>query len=537
MVCMGADSSTSLREFLALCAESGTALPDELEFAVRDPFTVGETRFSSMETVDGRAPTETYGTVAGSALEAMLAAGAHACRMQIGAVAPEMDVPDTCFGHLALTDKHMTFEQASLLNPVGSIQRLHAAGPHVASCWIHSSHEQDLRGVARERCLGCYRPFGGEDGLQSTLRPRRDPFGGDFFDDVLQLTRMGRQDDVIGRFDAAAQAGAPLDTNHFSDHMQMVARQAILNNCETLLDYLLQDRWRQFSDVRGEDREMSLLRYVVEAGVSREMFTHVLGCGIPIELPDRNFFPALISNHYRSYENDSGALRCLLHKAQELLIAGHDPSIHTREYSHYSAFDACASWHGSYAEGSPEHKVECELLDMFFRHARGLAPADAEFDANSVYKPNSMITYMWRKKHPIALVRYMHERQGAPVDYTDAHGRNTLYEIMDEECVLYLLSKGVDPTQRIHDGRNIVTYILDSIIEDQTCYMDEDVLGHLTSLMELGVNKDNEAGTMQRVALLLNQGDDGSDPELRVRDAAICQWLLDFYKANAAAES
>ena len=83
MVCFSTNSGTSLHDFIELCAESGTALPEVLEFAVQSPFAVGETLFDKLETVDGRAPSQTCVTVQGSDLEEMLAAGGSACRMQV----------------------------------------------------------------------------------------------------------------------------------------------------------------------------------------------------------------------------------------------------------------------------------------------------------------------------------------------------------------------------------------------------------------------------------------------------------------------
>jgi len=112
-------------------------------------------------------------------------------------VALEMDFPAECFKHLAMTDMQMTFEQASLVNPAGSIQRLHDAGPHLESCWIHSRHAEHMRGVARNRCLGCYWTFGVDNGLDSNLPQPDAEFTEDVFWEVLGQIRAGAEENVI----------------------------------------------------------------------------------------------------------------------------------------------------------------------------------------------------------------------------------------------------------------------------------------------------------------------------------------------------
>ena len=527
MVCQGTDSATSLHDFIELCRKTHTALPDELEFAVQSPFAVGETYFNEFESVEGRPPTKTYGSVEGSEIAAMLAAEGVVCRMQIGMAAPAMDFPAACFKHLAVTDLNMSFEQASLVNPVGSIQRLHDAGPHTESCWIHSTHAPHMRGVARNKCLGCYRPFGGGGGLRHTLPP---PNCTQLSLDILELMEEGEEQDVIDIFESFII----FDDEGMNDILPSVVRStvinAVINNCPQVYDYLLSRTWCKFADVDNEEKP--LLNYLVYRNVTPDMCRHVLASEIPVALPIGNCFPDLIVNHYAVCHSDSAALTDLFSKTEALLDAGHNPCNHTHHttyrYNLHSAFDTCANWHGNYPEGSVQNIAGAKLLDLLFENARARARAGAEFDANSVFKQDSMLGYVRDHKFPLAMMRYMHESQGAAIDYTDAEGRNTLFEITDEACVEYLLQNGVDPMQTMHDGRNVVTYMLETLLENVTSYANHTLLQHLTTMMQLGANADNETQTMVLLSRLIQKMETRPGGDAR-RFIEIRDWFRSYY--------
>lgn len=531
MICLGTSSATLLNEFLAKCRDASVGLPDLLEFSVQTPFFANDTHFGVFESVGGGAPTKTCGSVEGSVLEAMLAAGASACHMQVGEVVPARDFPVECFKHLAVSDSNMSFEQASLVNPAGTIQRLHDAGPHAVSCWIHSRHTDRMQGRAREECLGCYRRFGGDDGLESTLPAIVDDVSA-FLYRVKHLIIIGDEPGAIAQLNTNLGIGGVHTAEEYVEPFCDFVKEAIHCNRSNVYDHLLKAKFRQFVNVDGKAKHF--LRHAVDGMVSLKMFRHIIASDICVEFPDTNFFPLLIDTHHRMRHVSGSALSDLDTKAEILLAAGHDPAVHYTEYKNYSAFDSCALWHGAHAAASPGQRVVNRLMDRFFDHVRQRV-LDAEFDPNCVFTEDAMLGYLRVHSNPLALVVYMHEQQRARIDYTDASGRNAFYFVLDAACVDYMLRNGVDSMQTMHDGRNAVVYLLQALIADHNCLSYGDLAAHLQTMMRLGVNAHNEAQTMALLAQLLqtHAGTSHKQEAARSRDIAMHRWFEDYYHDKA----
>jgi len=131
----------------------------------------------------------------------------------------------------------------------------------------------------------------------------------------------------------------------------------------------------------------------------------------------------------------------------------------------------------------------------------------------------------------------MHEKQGAAVDYTTNNKSNIFFYLCDDECIEYLQDIGVDVFQINTDGQNIVTFILQKLIQEHIGYSNADVSEYLAYMMALDVNKDNKVQTSFLAEQLIKKYENISlKTRERRRDIKIFDFFKEYYRVKYCGE-
>jgi len=177
-----------------------------------------------------------------------------------------------------------------------------------------------------------------------------------------------------------------------------------------------------------------------------------------------------------------------------------------------------------------------KIFDLLFLFARSKKNTMI-FDPNSVFDFEKLILQFQIMENPILFLKYMHEKQGAAVDYTTNNKSNIFFYLCDDECIEYLQDIGVDVFQINTDGQNIVTFILQKLIQEHIGYSNADVSEYLAYMMALDVNKDNKVQTSFLAGQLIKKYENIScETRERRRDIKIFDFFKEYYRVKYCGE-
>jgi len=527
MICHGTETGFSFRQYLDEHLKNVERMPEEIELFVKDSFDIdGVTihNFTNEEFYTLRTICKVNRIEIAKMWQNALPDFPMVCKMKVRKYG-EIDIPEKNFENLGVSDVDMSYEQACVVNPVDSIQLLHNEGHHSDNCWIHSCHADGFRGRELKQCLGCFANYG-ENGIVCTI-PTVESIDYSLVSRIYTFISQNETQRAIECMDTISNKmiDRARESNSASDIVADLMKKSIKCSDIRMCDYLL-NRFPNLVQVPGN----VYMDCIVEYQVTVEMFKHAINSGFNITRQGYNYFSSIIKNHYSMIKNDSvemqPLLRDLIIKVGILINAGSDPR-DKNENNGMSAFDTMAFYHDRH--NTRKHYGN-QVFDIIFNYAR-INAIEMEFDANSVFMDDELILRVLRShRHPLVLVKYMHERQGASIDYTDSASINALFVISDAECSEYLCNNGVDRLHVNFEGDNVVTYILKFLINDHTKYFQGNLLGYLSILMSSGVNADNKQQTKGLLKDLLNSYENNESPgPEKQRDIDICNWFENFY--------
>lgn len=438
-----------------------------------------------------------------------------------------MYIAEHDLGMVGVNDFDMTFDEAAMINPAGSIKRLHNEGAQRKHCWIHTEHEKSLIGNSRKKCMGCHAVYG-VDGIHSTTSVPPE-ITTDYVDMLCStLRRFIIQNEI-------PQAIVFMDS--ISDHvfnddhglwvrengLQFLVATVISQGRMAMYDYLYQ-RFRTRMRAETEYTFECLSSY----STTLEVFAHVVHAGFDINALNHNPISAVIWNcHNKSIDSSSvpELLQELVHRVRILLTVGIDP-MRTYRARESSAFDMMCLYYTYFSRHCDYGEDIFDLLFEYVRRKRNVM----RFDPNSVFDANMFISNIQTMENPILLLKYLRDKQGAAVDYTTNTQSNILFYLCDVECAQYVCSIGVNKFQTNTDGQNIVTFILEKLIQDHKTYANGNVLEYLKFLMSCDVNADNKVPTQRLVyQLLLKYENVPQTIPLRWRDIQIHEFFQEYY--------
>jgi len=527
MICHGTETGVCFQQYLDEHFKDVERMPEEIELYVKYSFDIDGVTindFTTEESYTLRTICNVKRTAIAKMWQNALPDFPMVCKMKVHKYG-ELDIPEINFKNLGVSDIHMSYEQACVVNPVGSIQLLHNEGYHSDNCWIHSCHADGFRGRELVQCLGCFATYG-ENWIICTIPPIES------IDDSLvsKIYILISENDSVGAIECMNQISDRMfdrarESNYSSDIVVDFMKLSIKYSDIQICDYIIH-RFPNVVRVPGN----VFMEYIIEYQVNVEMFKYAINSGINITRPGHNYFSCIIRNHYNMVKNDDvemqPLLRDLIIKVDILVDAGSDP-LEKNENNGMSAFDTMALYHDRH---NTQKHYGNQVFDVLFNYARRNA-VEMEFDANSVFMDNELILRVLRSHHnPIIFLKYMHERQGAMIDYTDSASINALFVISDAICYEYLCNNGVDRLHVNFEGDNVVTYILKFLINDHTKYFQGNLLDYLSLLMLSGVNANNQKQTKKLLKDLMNSYENNESPGPdKQRDIDICNWFESFY--------
>jgi len=179
MICFGQESSTSLDVFVVKCnnkqeicdfisASSRSSwqhlcneLPEVIEVIQKSPINLGNKMLSHQRFVGANMIT-VPGEIQQKDWLDLLRAGKHAEFLKISfPMHGTFEIPVEEFGKLFVTDNHMNYEQACMINEKGTIVRTHHDSGTQDSCWVHRSELHQMQGNFFHQCIGCRALFDG----------------------------------------------------------------------------------------------------------------------------------------------------------------------------------------------------------------------------------------------------------------------------------------------------------------------------------------------------------------------------------------
>ena len=535
LICFeGMDSNTSFGQYLVECKEKKCTLPPEIHVFINASYfdRNNHVRMFGENTEDSP---RVYGFVQREDIENMWSGRSpYGCKIAFkDRKSTTMYIAEHDLGMVGVNDFDMTFDEAAMINPVGTIKRLHNEGAQRKHCWIHTEHEKSLIGNSRKKCMGCHAVYG-VDGIHSTTSAPQE-ITTDYVDRLC--SRFAR---FIVR-NEIPQAIVFMDSisDHVfnDDHGPWVQE----NSLKYLIDIVISEGrmamydylYRRFpTRMRAETQHT--FECLSSCSTTLEVFAHVVNAGFDINALNHNPISAMICTHHYQSKNCSNVpelLRELLQKVRILLNVGIDPR-RTYRARESSAFDMMCLYytyfirHCGYGE---------DIFDLLFEYSKSKRNA-RRFDPNSVFDFNMFISHIQTMENPILLLKYLRDKQGAAVDYTTNTQSNILFYLCDVECAQYVCSTGANKFQTNTDGQNIVTFILEKLIEDHTTYSNGNVLEYLKFFMSCGVNAYNKVPTQRLVhQLLLKYENVPQTIPRKWRDIQIHEFFRQYYANDRSA--
>jgi hypothetical protein len=515
----GKESKKSLKEYIGRCRRNGGKMADEIEVFINSSyFEMRNTKHILEKNTEDSF--RTIGIVFKTDIDKMLSGESpKGCRIVFKEF-PETYVPQNELFKVGVTDYHMSYDEAVVVNAPNSIMRLHNEGYQGKHCWIHKKYASKLKGRARTHCIGCMAPYG-ENGVISTIvSPLLDP---EFFTKLCSLMDLHRTSEAIAMIEM-------IDEHSFDDQSapwledQMLLRIATLTiqlGNVAMFDYLL----GKFKD------DILYLR--------NHCLSQAMGCFVTLEMfmrmmqPDINdgnrhhvHLNEIMYKHSEipgTHDHIDRIFHTLILKIQYLVSHGSDPRNRTNSHKR-SSFDVLVPYSMIGTDGKD---YVLEIFDVFFKYARKNT-ATGTFDPNAFFRIDTVCLHLPNKKNHLAFLKYMHEVQGASIDYTNARNRNLLFYICDMQSVEYLCRCGVNKFHTTGPGNNIVTFILQRIHACSEDYSGVDILEYLKFLMLSGVNSKNRKNTELLLGKIKFEDRDNTS-KVSQRNSSICKWFETYY--------
>jgi len=199
MICFGKESEITLKEYMSKCKASPEIseiirqpscsvckeIPDIIEVIQKEPIDLGH-GIMSHERYIGKNLVTVPEEIQQVDWINMLRAEANATQVLVSfAMHKSVNIPVAEFRKLTVTDNHMSYEQACMINEEETIQRIHHDKGTQDSCWIHKSDLDRTQRIFYNQCICCRAVFDGINTV-SLLPPAPVPV----YDDNIEWMQM-----------------------------------------------------------------------------------------------------------------------------------------------------------------------------------------------------------------------------------------------------------------------------------------------------------------------------------------------------------
>jgi len=420
------------------------------------------------------------------------------------------EIPVEEFGKLIVTDNHMNYEQASMINEEGTIVRTHHDSGTQDSCWVHRSELGQVQGNFYQQCICCCAVFDGVNTI-SLLPAAPPPLWGtnnivwaehnsddsdDFVEErvirnfrgittqLRECIRLGQQSMAMHHFNVS-NANNPYNVDEIRelialtvqfntmdvlDHIIPPYLNLIHNDFENASQVVLSYYQEEFmsialSNVSLPSTLLHLIRHTFFVNTDRAWLTSF---SVLFHLPST--LPSLEEMLLQS--------ELVLSKLKIIVENGANPKRKNHDRYNYSGFDEFTEWcvytnatddtiHGGFnillEYARCDHTV-FDIVGLFTEeilrvicmnrhHTKKNGRPTINLQECSEKSPDSVLRMMMFFK---ASLRF-------PIDQVDCDSDNALFYTTKPGVVAYLIAKGVDPRHVDNNGECAVLGVLRQI--------------------------------------------------------------------------
>jgi len=513
MICLGRESNTTLEEYRTKCTDQDfvTAskyrpcieLPDVIEVMQKLDINLGHRllshkRFvgSNMVVVPGEIQQEDWLN--------LLRAGVHAEFVKISfPMHGTFDIPVNEFGKLVVTDNHMNYEQASVINDKGTIQRIHHDAGTQDGCWVHTSDLNQTQGNFYDQCICCRSVF---DGVKTVSLLPPAPVAvwtnhivwaeHELDDDeqnqmsLLEAIERGNEDIAIGIFRSMGMV-QPHSFQNICNLMQMI----ITFNCMRVFDHIVPFYQYMVENEEDGDEDRTLRRKLqhqqtfIASAMSASSFPSTL-----LYLINHTMFIKIHEDWKTAFTDlfylptdlpspDSMLLQSgpVLSKLKILLDNGANLLRKNSHHNWYSGSDEFTEWCIYTNATNDTVTTGFDMLEKWYlEHSRQWA----YYNIEDLFHPNILKIICMHRHHmenvdestiniqeysemsSDSIVRMLafFKRRFHIIPHTlDQQSKNALFYTIDPRVVMYLIEQKVDPLHTDKDGESVVFSILRKI--------------------------------------------------------------------------
>jgi len=538
MICFGKESEITLEEYKSRCEASPEIskiisqlscsvcreIPDIIEVIQKEPVDLGHS-IMSHERYIGRNLVTVPGEIQQADWINMLRAGEHATHILVlFAMHESVNIPVAEFGKLTVTDNHMNYEQACMINEDETIQRIHHDKGTQDSCWIHKSDLDQTQGIFYQQCICCRAVFDGVNTV-SLLPPAPVPAYDDNIDwmqteDADSEFASGSEDEmeneeilyhewknnvidsiVHQHEDVAIVHLAMLHSEHrtlgsLADDYVSFMILAIFENSTRVFDYIvgkymhmLQTRivfGVQHNSLHRQNSMRKCLHYAVKTMHDEVVLASTLKHIIYSNMfcPDYEVWKNVFASLFKLLDSDllRQGTEIVLSKFEILLCHEITPLSTNPDQQYFAALDGFLEWCVCTSANTATFANGFESIVAATMRFHG-----ADFSMNLLCTLEKILL-ICRNKQQVSgprvpliifseekistILRMLQYYQGYmvhlifPMNTCNEEGRNAFFYITNPEIMKFLFSKGVDPAQRDENGETALFFILNRVCQD-----------------------------------------------------------------------
>ena len=552
MICFGQESKTDLQAYIVKCNNKNeirdfvsapsrlsglrqcNELPEVIEVIQKFPINLGNKMLSHQRFVGVNMVT-VPGEIQQKDLLDFLRAGENAEFIKVSfAMDGIFDIPKEEFVKLIVTDNNMNYEQASMINEIGTIVRTHHDSGTQDSCWVHTSELNQTQGNFYQQCICCCAVFDGVNTISllpeapvpvwtnniewaSNDSDNSDDFDEEHFQELLtrlvDCITLGQQLLAKNYFDmihatddqinVLIKLTIQFNTMDVFDHI--VSSYQNLTQIELDNDFdratrLVFDREEQkefmFIALSSDSLPSTLLHLIRHRLFLSENMAWLVSFSVLFRLPSR--LPSIEDMLLQSEP--------ILSKLKIIVENGANPQHKNYDRFWYSGFDEFTEW-CVYTNATDDtiHRG----FNILLQHARDVAQRNnTVFDIVSLFHGEILRIICMNRHHtdkdgrPTINLQECSEKSSNsilrmmvffktflrfPIDQVDRESDNVLFYTTKSEVVAYLIDQGVNPRHTGHNGECAVFSILRQInygtaVEEYTHEQVEEV-GQCVSLL------------------------------------------------------
>ena len=528
MVCFGKESEITLGEYMSKCIASPEIsenirqpycsvckeIPDIIEVIQKQPIDMGN-GIMSHERYIGKNLVTVPGEIQQADWINMLRTGGTHVLVSF-TMHESVNIPVAEFGKLTVTDNHMSYEQACMINEEGTIQRIHHDKGTQDSCWVHKSDLDQTQGIFYNQCICCRAVFDGINTV-SLLPPapvpvyddniewmETDDEGSDSANQSVdesedeELLHNEWNDRVTNSIAYQHEDGAIRHLTIFQNHESMSHRLpdeflsfmtlAIIENCMRVFDCVVTKYLHQTQHSLAH-RQRCMRKCLVHAvetfqyeTVLASTLQHVIHSELFCEDPE--LWQSVFTILFKLLDGDAlpDNVELVLSKFEILLCHEITPLSTNSSRQYYAAFDGFIEWCVCTSATTFTFATGFESIVAATRRFHGVG-----FNMNMLCTLEKLLLICRNKERLsgprvrldffsaekiatiLRMLQYYQEQMGHltfPMNVCNQQNRNALFYVTNPEIMKFLLNKGVNPANKDENGETAVFFILNRVCQD-----------------------------------------------------------------------